>query len=198
MYDVACSNIAKYDYMMLLKYYFLYKASELEVLKDFKNIAWVDFGFNHGDAYYLSQLDFNFTWEWSFTKDIELFALSNPVDMPLIDSLQFQKDCIQGSVVGCKRERAKDLWRWIREDMVALLRNESMDDDQHLLLMMYKEHANICHVTICDWFQSIEITSKRKFLTREKKVFRNNYKKQIDDWMQRCHQRVKSYYWEVE
>ena len=103
-YDVACSNIAKYDYLMLMKYYFLYAAYNDEKLNGYDNIVWIDFGFNHGNAYYLNNKDFDFLWKWEFLNDIELFCLSDPKDMSLIDSLQFQKDCIQGTVVGCKKK----------------------------------------------------------------------------------------------
>lgn len=196
-YKKACSNIASYDYVMLLKYYFMYYANVLHLVDEYENIAWVDFGFNHGDAYYINPSEFEFLWNWEFKNNIELFALSNPNEMSLIDSLQFQEDCIQGTVVGCKKMFLSELWNWIREAMISLLNCGCIDDDQHLLLMMYKQHKENCHVTVCDWFMQFELTSDVNFTVKKRNnrgIKKNN--KQINDWMERNTKRIHQYYGE--
>ena len=69
----ALSNNAKYDYVMLLKYWCLKDA----VQKGYANgmVAWIDFGFNHGDKCYINPEEFNFTWKTNLnSQKIHLFS----------------------------------------------------------------------------------------------------------------------------
>lgn len=195
-YKTACSNMANYNYVMLLKYYFLARAAESCRLERENNLVWIDFGFNHGGRYYLNPEDFKFEWKWKFNGNIELFCLSNPDHMPVIDSLQFQKDCIQGTVVGCKKDSAGLLWKWMKEAMDVLLSIECMDDDQHLLLMVYKAHRKECHITLCDWYQPIEMCTDYQFRTDEKQINMTikHDRKQLENFLERCKDRVEKYY----
>ena len=56
MHTKAMSNQALYDYIMLLKYWFLCDA--VERLKFDGTVAWIDFGFNHGNECYIDSNDF--------------------------------------------------------------------------------------------------------------------------------------------
>lgn len=192
-YNIACSNMAQYNYVMLLKYWFLAKAEEYSIREN-DNYVWLDFGFNHGGRYYLRPEEFDFEWKWNLGGDIEFFCLSDPDEMSVIDSLQFQKDCIQGTVVGCRKGCTKSLWKWVKEAMTALLMVECMDDDQHLLLMVYKEHKE-CHTTLCGWYQAMEVTAGRSFTCCRKpsgQVHRDS--KHMEGFIKRSRSRAEKYY----
>ena len=191
----ACSNIAKYDYLMLLKYYFMAKVEDICCLENIGGFVWIDFGFNHGGDYYLRSSDFDFEWKRKLKANIELFCLFNPNNITCIDSLQFQKDCMMGTLIGCKKGYAKRLWKWIREAMNALLLLECIDDDQQLLLMMYKAHKEECAITICDWFQPLELNTEHIFLIKKRITNSKNYdKSQLEDFKRRNQARIEEYY----
>ena len=125
------------------------------------------------------------------TKD----PLSNPDEMSLVDSLQFQVDCIQGCIVGVKKDKATLLWKWAKEMMESLIRMGCIDDDQHILLMIYKKYYGYCHINICGWFKGIEITSGRAFRTGkslEKEKTQNS--EQFLSWEKNNLLRVERYY----
>ncbi len=195
LYSVACSNMASYDYVMLLKYFFLYQASLTDFFNDIETIAWIDFGFNHGNAYYLNMDEFNFTWRWKTEKPITFFALYKPDRISILDSLQFQKDCIQGCIVGLEKKYASILWKWVKEMMCVLLALDAIDDDQQLLLMVYKSHCELINIIECGWFQAIELTSGRKFTTKDIiKDGRYDCTNQFLDWNDRNKKRIKQYF----
>lgn len=159
-YNEAMSNGAKYDYIMLMKYWCLYDASNR--VNDNQKLAWIDFGYNHGGKKYINSNDFHFFWEYDFDNKIHLFCLSNPENMCSIDSLQFQKDCITGNLV-VPKEFAKDFWKYIKTAMESLIALDCIDDDQQLLLMVYKLHPELFKVHICDWFDIFLLCSDHHF-----------------------------------
>lgn len=194
----ALSNRADYDYLMLLKYWFMWDASLKYADKDSK-MVWLDFGYNHGDAYYINSEDFDFKWEYEFDDRMNLFCLSDPDEMISVDSLQFQKDCFIGGTVVCPIGMTEKLWAYVKEAMRALLALDCIDDDQQLLLMMYKLHRDECTVRICDWFQAIRMCSNRKFKIKDvnegrRAVAAGAYEKQNEEFIKRCRERTISYY----
>ncbi len=196
-YESAVSNMADYDYLMMLKYWFMWDASVKYIEKD-TQVVWLDFGYNHGGEYYISASDFDFRWEYEFDKRINLFCLSDPEKMSSIDSLQFQKDCFIGHTVICPKEMTFDLWRYIQEAMKALLSLDCIDDDQQLLLMLYKLHKEQCTIRICDWFHDIELCSAQRFQVKEppfkQTVTDDRYRRKNEEFVARCRERASRYY----
>lgn len=164
-YDIAMSNRAKYNYIMLLKWWFVADATQ-RVSYDC-NFAWLDFGYNHvgvNDQLYLRSEEFDFKWEYNFSDKIQLSCISNPMDVCLADSLQFQFDCVIGGCVVVPRSYALRLWKAVREAMLSLLFLECMDDDQQLLLMVYKNKPDWFDVTYFNLaFEAFVYWSTRKF-----------------------------------
>ena len=60
----ASSNNPKYDYLWMMKYYFMKDAYERGLLSE--NVVWMDFGFDHGGITYSDAEDYNFLWEYDF------------------------------------------------------------------------------------------------------------------------------------
>jgi len=191
----AVSNHADYDYLMLLKYWFLRDAAQ-NYAETGSTLAWLDFGYNHGGAHYTDPQDFDFQWNYEFDNKINLFCLSSPDQMSAIDSLQFQKDCFMGGIVICRDVLAEKLWGYIREAMNALLSLDCIDDDQQLLLMVYKTHKNDCTIRICSWFEPIEKCSNQKFSTNPPPLAAvpGSMKKKTMHFLERCSKRAERYY----
>lgn len=154
-YNKAMSNQAKYCYLVLLQYWFIQDAVSNGWINDF--VAWIDFGFNHGNKYYTNEEEFAYCWNYEFERKINCFALFNPKQISSIDSLQFQKDCIMGGVIVLPKEKADSLWKYVIEAERALFMLDCMDDDQQLLLMAYKMNEDDFVIRICDWFQPLKI-----------------------------------------
>lgn len=195
-YSDALSNKADYNYLMMLKYWFLWDATSR--YKDQNaHFVWLDFGYNHGNAYYLDKSDFNFKWTYDFDEKINLFCLSDPDAVSSIDSLQFQNDCIIGHTVVCTREISEKLWGYVKEMIEALLALDCMDDDQQLLLMAYKAHKEEFTIRICDWFHDIELCSDHKFCVVDPPDMRSHkrkYKKKNKEFIAKCKERAEEYY----
>lgn len=204
----ACSNIASYNYVMLMKYFFLQDAVSRGLTNT--KIAWLDFGYNHGGAKLDNPSDFDFKWNYSFDDKINVFCLSDPDKISSIDTLQFQADCMIGHTIVLPAYKSKDLYSYVKEAIYSLLCLDCMDDDQQLLLMAYKRHKSDFTVRICDWFEDFILYTNHKFsvvtkkdeVIEEKKsglLFKHILKKQEkdiskqSDFLDRCNNRMNLY-----
>lgn len=145
----AFSNNPKYDYLWMMKYYFMNDAYNRGLLSD--QVVWIDFGFDHGGVVYRDEEDFNFKWEYDFGNKIHIFCLSDPNEMSGIECLQYQPDCVQGSMYGLPCELAPVFWSLIRKAMESLLMLDCVDDDQLLVLMAYKARPELFEVHVNNW-----------------------------------------------
>ena len=149
------SNTAKYDYVMLLKYYFMKDASGNKDAKD--NIFWIDFGFNHGGQVFSSPEEFDFLIHGDKLTKIQLYTLPNKdvAKVCSIDSLQYQLDTICGSPVVAPKEKCSELYEYCKESMNSLLSLDCIDDDQQLLLMATRSHEKEFELHESDWFMPL-------------------------------------------
>lgn len=148
------SNRADYNYIMMMKYWFLKDSVDRFQIDEF--VAWFDFGFNHGGKVFNFSEDFNFKWNYDFEEKINLFSLRNPDEVCGIESVQLFIDCIMGSPVVLPSKYANILWEHILTSAKALLLLDSIDDDQQLLLMSYKMEPEIFKINKSDWFLPIK------------------------------------------
>lgn len=148
------SNKADYNYIMMMKYWFLKNSVERFQINDF--VAWFDFGFNHGGKVFKFSEDFNFEWNYEFEEKINLFSLRNPDEVCGIDSVQLFIDCIMGSPVVLPSKYASVLWKHIQTSINALLLLDIIDDDQQLLLMSYRLEPKLYKINQSDWFLPIK------------------------------------------
>lgn len=165
-YPNAVSNGADYDYVMLMKYWCLNDAVQKGYAKEM--IAWFDFGFNHGGAYYTNPEDFAFTWKYDFSNKIHLFALSNPDKVNSLEQMQLQCDCIMGCLIVLPEQACSELWTYVKKAMEALLMMDCIDDDQQLLLMAYRERPDLFEIHESDWFMPLKEYGGEHLQTVEK------------------------------
>lgn len=149
-YINSMSDDARYDYIMMMKYWFLQDAVERNLVSGM--VAWVDFGFNHGGVCYPVAEEFDFIWEWDFSDKIHIFTLNDVNNVLPIASLQLQFDTIMGMIVVCPKEKTKILRDLILKAMDALLMLQCIDDDQQLLLMACRERPELFEVHRSTWY----------------------------------------------
>lgn len=150
----ASSNNPKYDYLWMMKYYFMNDAYQRGLLNE--NVAWIDFGFDHGGITYYDENDYDFTWEYDFGGKIHIFCLNDPDTVSCVTTLQYQPDCVMGCMYGLSREMVPVFWKTVREAMEALLMLECVDDDQELVLMAYKKYPEYFTVHVTGWQMALK------------------------------------------
>lgn len=177
----ASSNNPKYDYLWMMKYYFMNDAYERGLLSE--NVVWMDFGFDHGGITYSDAEDYNFLWKYDFKNKIHISCLHHPDSVIGMQSLQFQDDCVMGCMYGLSRELVPIFWHLVEDAMNALLMLDCMDDDQQLVLMAYKARPEIFEVHVTDWQMIMKEMGATHMKVREKLPMQaqaeNPYKKML-------------------
>ena len=155
-YKNATSNIPLYSYLMLLKAWFLKDAVEKKLVET-NNIAWFDFGFNHGGKVFTHPEDFDFEWNYNFSNKINLFCLGGGVDKkPVFEIVRRQCDSIMGCLYILPVHYAEELWFLTKDAMNTLLTLGFYDDDQLLLLMAYRAKPAIFEIRDSFWFMPLK------------------------------------------
>lgn len=177
----ASSNNPKYDYLWMMKYYFMNDAYERGLLSE--NVVWMDFGFDHGGITYSDEEDYNFLWKYDFKNKIHISCLHDPDSVIGMQSLQFQDDCVMGCMYGLSRELVPTFWNLVWNAMNALLMLDCIDDDQQLVLMAYKAKPEIFEVHVTDWQMIMKEMGADHMKVREKLPMQvqaeNPYKKKL-------------------
>jgi len=187
-YD-AIENQAEYDYIMLLKYWFVMKANQL--IEKECNFVWFDFGFNHGGEYYKDPEEFNFLWEHEFDGKINCFCIDNPSNSFPLDDLLFFKDCFHGSPVIIPSSLSTWFWEKIKDAMYSLLSIGCIDDDQQLILMVYKNNNEYFSYIQCGWFEGLNICSNNHFKRTVRTVIDTNCRSNSDSTIIRIKRHIK-------
>lgn len=177
-FQKASSNNPKYDYLWMMKYYFMNDALNRGLLSE--QVAWVDFGFDHGGILYYDE-DFDFIWEYDFGDKIHIFCLMDPDSISGIQILQYLPDCVMGSMYGLPRTRVADFWTLVRNAIEGLLALDCIDDDQLMVLMAYKARPELFKVYVTDWQMALKLCGGDHMRLREKKLPKaeNKYKRAL-------------------
>lgn len=153
--DYDLSNVAMYNYIVMLKFWMLQDAAEKNPQTNM--FAWLDFGWNHGGERFPIEEEFDFLWEYEFDKDkVHLFARKHPDQEIGFIKLQMMRDGIMSGQFMCSPANCKPLYEYIKEAMWALLAIDTMDDDQMLLTMAYKRHPEMFQIYESDWFLPVK------------------------------------------
>lgn len=139
-----------YDYVMLLKEWCVANSVKNNLASG--TIAWVDFGFNHGGETLKPESFTNFTWKYDFPYKICLFnnkEIGN--DVAIFDVIKNMNVYIMGTVIVAPDNLWIDLWEYVKEAMISLSDCGLVDDDQTILLYVYKKYQNKCCLFKSDW-----------------------------------------------
>ena len=205
----ASSNNPKYDYLWMMKYYFMNDAYNKGMLSE--DVAWVDFGFDHGGIAYCDSKDFDFKWEYDFGNKIHIFCLYSPDSIIGMQTLQYQDDCVMGCMYGLPRELVPTFWELVRNAMEALLMLDCVDDDQQLVLMAYKARPDLFQVHVTGWQLGMKECGAGHLKLKEKvpakvenkykKILRQMYRKIVPNkkdpkrlFATRCYEAAKKIY----
>ena len=164
-FNTALSNQANYDYLMLIKWWCLQDAAARE--EGNTMMAWLDFGYNHGGERYSNPKNFDFEWNYPFESKVNAFCLKDPSNVCAIDYLQFQTDCFIGHTVAMPAKLTATFWQYMKDAMDSLLSIDCIDDDQLLILMVYKKYPELFQIRICNWFEDLSLCSDQYFETTD-------------------------------
>lgn len=151
----ATSNISEYSYLMLLKSYFVKDAVERKLTSE--QVAWIDFGFNHGGDLYIDPQEFDFEWNYKFENKIYYFYYKKYDDRPVFEIVRRLSDCIMGCLIIIPACLANDLWILNRNAMETLNDVGLIDDDQLIHLMSYRKKPEIFKMVESEWFLPLKI-----------------------------------------
>lgn len=127
------SNNSLYNYVMILKAWCIaYTANELKVEGQ---LAWIDFGFNHGGTVFSLESNFNIMWEYDFGEKITLFNLQPLDDRPIFDIIFSMDTYIMGSIIIVPDKLASIFWELAQYCTKILSEVGISDDDQIIWLM---------------------------------------------------------------
>lgn len=146
----ATSNIPEYSYLMLLKTYFLQDAVKRGLTC--KQVAWIDFGFNHGSDLYLNPEEFAFEWRYEFSHHIQYFYYIKYDEKPIFEIVRRLCDCIMGCLIVAPADLCANLWELNKNSMITLLDMGLIDDDQLIHLMSYRKNPELFNLTESKWF----------------------------------------------
>lgn len=141
-------NKPEYNYITDLKSYFLNRAV-MECNVTTNNIAWIDFGFNHGNG---NEEDFAFLLKCGLSERITMFSLCED-ERPLFEIIRtVRKAAITGAFFICPTNLSATFWTLIRECIFYLLDVGFMDDDQPVFLMASRISPMMFNFKMSGWF----------------------------------------------
>lgn len=178
-YKEAVENNAKYNYVMLLKYWCLADAVKRKVADGM--IAWIDFGFNHGNDCYINSEEFDFLWETDLSYEkIHLFALdTNLTNEPVFELVRNMNVDMMGDILLAPDFLCEKFWDSIKTQMESLIRIGFIDDDQILLLMSYRENSEIYEIHKSNWFMPLKENGAGHLTVKEKNNTKPSIKNKI-------------------
>lgn len=187
--DNIPENTAKYCYVTNLKSYFLYYAN-LECEIKTENIAWIDFGYNHGGKSLENEMDWSFNLKCNTSSKVTLFYRGESVDeRPLFEIIRsVQPESITGGLIVCPKILVNDFWALTKDSIYSLLCIGFEDDDQTVFLLVsrrrpemfevkretywflgIKEHCNGGHMRLSKRAKGKSINAKRMFERKKEK-----------------------------
>lgn len=131
----ARANNPRFVYIQNMKSFFLHKAKSEFSIKT-QNMAWLDFGFDHGGELYLSEEDWRFTLQCDLLDKVTLFLKRNEHEQKSILELigMDEPQIVDGSCFVCPTSLVDDLYLTIHQLVFSLLKVGLMETDQLIFL----------------------------------------------------------------
>ncbi|EAR12261.1 involved in lipopolysaccharide biosynthesis [Polaribacter irgensii 23-P] len=148
--DNATSNSGRYNYLMLLKSWFIQDAVSRNLTET--NTAWIDYGFNHGGKVFNNPNDFDFEWSPTNVKKINMYYLDKIDQRPIFEIVKRLEDCIMGPLILMPSEMTERFYNMNLESMQILNSIGLMDDDQLIMLFSYRRNPTYFNIIKSNWF----------------------------------------------
>ena len=147
-------NRAMYNYVMLMKFYCLMKAGEMTEVNE--QIAWMDFGFEHGGATFADENDYAFEWKYDFGDKITMFYIPPIDERPMFEICRAMEPvCVMGMMFVVPKKHTNILWNLFVECETEFANVGLMDDDQPFMLMCSRKRPDIFDLRVSDWFMPL-------------------------------------------
>lgn len=171
-------NKAKYNYINLIKSYFMKDVAEKYASNGY--VVWIDFGFEHGGEVYEDENDYGFLWKYDFGDKINLFYINEITNTPIFKMVKtLGPDCILGSLLVTPASLAESFWKANLESANILADVGLMDDDQLIYLMSYRRYPELFKVNKSDWFMAIHDCGGSHFKVKEKEVVKYPFLRKV-------------------
>lgn len=149
------SNSSLYNYVMVLKAWCV--AYAVEKLKVKGQLAWIDFGFNHGGTVFSLNSNFNVKWEYDFGEKITLFNLQPLDNRPIFDIIFSMDTYIMGSIIIVPSYLASIFWEMAQYCTKILSEVGISDDDQIIWLMSNRINPSIFNIKmVSGWHRALK------------------------------------------
>lgn len=168
---------SKYNYIMAIKAWCCTEAVKRGLTTDM--VAWLDFGFNYAGKYYKKEEEFDFLWEYDFSDKIHLLQINDFDNLPPYEIIRRNNSYIQGGEIIAPDYLWEELWKLVRNNMLALNKSGLADDDQILYYMSYLENKEIFELHKCCWLGLFKDFSNKKFtfeVPKQNKLYNFLYK----------------------
>lgn len=149
----ATENNGFYNYVMLLKTWCIKDAVDNGVTGQ---VAWLDFGYNHGGDVFTDPLDFDYEWKYNFEDKVTYFALKEDDGEPIFKKVASLDPVIMGAPFVVSSKYANELWELEKECMNSLLDVGFTDDDQLIMLMAYRKKPSMFDIKLSNWFMPLK------------------------------------------
>lgn len=150
----SSDNIAKYNYLTFLKFWFMKEAGS--IYGD-KLISWIDFGYNHGGEVYCNSKEFDFKWDYDFREKINIFAFKKTWREDFFGGalLQSMVALVSASIMVAPSCLCEKYFTLCKNALNALLMLDCMDDDQMLMLMAYRECKDLFQIRLHEKWHTV-------------------------------------------
>ncbi|EGK8010755.1 protein YibB, partial [Campylobacter lari] len=146
-----------YCYLMYLKPFFVCDVIERGIASE--NIMWLDFGFNHGDSFFINKDQFNFLLEKQeniINDKINFFSIKDQ-EANTIPEIYYNMEpfLIGGLIYGSSRAWG-NFKKNLYECMQCFLSFNIVDDDQIMFLWCTRNYPQNYNIVRCyEWFDSL-------------------------------------------
>ena len=113
--------------------------------------------------------EFDSTWEYAFSDKIHLFVVNEIDDKPIFEVIRQMSDYISGCPIIATAEKWEILWKLLRNAMLALNKCGLMDDDQTILLMVYRAKPDLFDIHQSEWFMPLKEFGGEHLTLKQKK-----------------------------
>ena len=153
----------EYNYIMMMKYHLLMRAIREFQIVD--NVAWIDFGFDHGGENYSKDFfDFELKYQSDHVTMFSLFDVNQIDNLSPIDLILKMETIIQGSLVIGPVEKMELMAKDALEAQMNLNCCGIMDDDQITLLMAYYKRKQNYKIIQCAWHTGLYYFKENKIV----------------------------------
>ncbi len=137
---------------MCHKPYFVADAVEKGLVGE--NVAWVDFGYNVNESYYLKPEEFDFEWRHPVGGKIHYFNRVDTDERPGFEIVRTMGDCFQGNFIVAPGKQWPMMRDSYRRHMRELIDCGLPDSDQTLMIMLYRDMPELFEIHRMEHFQT--------------------------------------------